>query len=718
MNLDADIKSKTIFTNQIKEFGKKQFRNESLPSITESALKIFTTLKGVDIASLFTLDESDFEFRLSCTTSPSEKKNTTICFEKILDEGGITKALETGESITWEGTNTDKKRVIIIPVISPAGILGLILLSLEKSEIELDTSIISLFILHSNQFAYLIHSKKLEKELHNIKTQLEQKIAIRTERIKRNSRELQLILDSILTGVFIIAKESDVIIDINNAALNLLNVNKEDIIGTERCQWGPKESVGNDCKDLLIKNKLSESFIVSKNGKEIPVLRTVAEFSLKSNEVYLESFIDISDRKKNEDEITKQKQLLSGVAESAHSLLTETNFEFSINDALEFLGKASDINTVYIYENKYEKKSKRPYAEKIYHWNKSRYNPLSINTKLYYDDILEGWYEILSSNRPVSGLIKNMNPKLRKIQSDSNVKSIFVVPIHVDNKFWGFIGFDDSKNEREWSGTEESILKAVASNIGGAIQRERNNKELIQAKEDAVKADKFKSEFLAQVSHEIRTPLNSILSHSSLLKLEFEDRLNNQLEETFDIIYNGGRRIIRTIDLILNMNEIQSGIYEYKPKEFDLHDEVLLPLFKEHHHIAQEKNLNLHLNNETNYSNVFADFYSVDQIFNNIINNAIKYTNTGHVEIKLFYDSEGNLNVSVTDTGIGISDDYLPKIFNPFSQEYNGYTREYEGNGLGLALVKNYCELNKIKIAVQSRKGVGSTFTTMFPPND
>ncbi len=715
MNIDYEKKPSTIFTNQVKEFGKNQFRNESLSVITESALKIFTSLESIISASFFALDETDFEFRLSSTTSPKDKSLISEYFELMLEEGAITESLDTGDCVNWETSKKVEQKFLIIPVISPGGILGLFLLSLSASFIEFEGPIISLIILHSNQFAYLHHSKKLEKELHNIKTQLEQKIAIRTERIKRNNRELQSILDSILTGVFIISKNTDVIIDVNHAALKILGVEKEKVIGTSRYQWIPKQSDKDNLNDYRHEDKVSESILINNKGNVIPVLRTLSRFLLRDNEIYLESFIDISDRKKDEEEINKQKQLLDGVAESAHSLLTEPNFEYSINNALEFLGKASEIDTVYIYENKFDLKINKIYAEKIYHWNRSKENTFSLNTKLYYHDALIGWYEILSANKPISKLTKNMSNKLQEMEQESNVKSIFVVPIHVNNRFWGFIGFDDCTKEREWSLTEESILKAVASNIGGAIQREDTNNELIKAKEDAEKADRLKSEFLAQISHEIRTPLNSILSHSSLLQMEFEDNLNKQLKDTFEIIYSGGRRIIRTIDLILNMNEIQSGLYEYNPKLIDLNTDVLKPLYKEHHKMATDKNLEMLLNIDTEKTKVFADFYSVDQIFNNLINNAIKYTNKGHIEIKLFDDINKNLNVSIIDTGIGISDKYLPKIFNTFSQEDNGYTRKYEGNGLGLALVKQYCELNKINISLESEKGLGSTFTISFP---
>ena len=85
------------------------------------------------------------------------------------------------------------------------------------------------------------------------------------------------------------------------------------------------------------------------------------------------------------------------------------------------------------------------------------------------------------------------------------------------------------------------------------------------------------------------------------------------------------------------------------------------------------------------------------------------------VEINLYHNRDNHLSVSVSDTGIGISEDYMPDIFKPFYQEYQGYSRKFEGNGLGLALVKKYCEINKLLFNIKSQKDVGSTFTVIFP---
>ncbi|HET54999.1 MAG TPA: PAS domain S-box protein [Ignavibacteria bacterium] len=252
----------------------------------------------------------------------------------------------------------------------------------------------------------------------------------------------------------------------------------------------------------------------------------------------------------------------------------------------------------------------------------------------------------------------------------------------------------------------------------GIIEDITNHKQaeekLIEAKNAAVQSDKLKSEFLAQMSHEIRTPINVIFSFTNLIKDEVRGVLSDELFNSFSIVDNASRRIIRTIDLILNMSQLQTGSYQSNFVEIDLYQDILLNLYPELSRLASEKHLSLKINNDTDNAKILGDEYSVRQIFDNLIHNAIKYTHKGNIFVNLSR-MENKIKAEIIDTGIGISKDYLPKLFSPFTQEEHGYTRKYEGNGLGLALVKKYCELNKTEISVESEKNVGSKFTLLFP---
>jgi len=243
-------------------------------------------------------------------------------------------------------------------------------------------------------------------------------------------------------------------------------------------------------------------------------------------------------------------------------------------------------------------------------------------------------------------------------------------------------------------------------------ERKRVEKELIFAKEKAEESDRLKSAFLAQMSHEIRTPLNVILTAMNLIHDDLDDA-DEDTKMILDSVSSAGKRLQRTIDLILNISAVQSGSYSPESKVFDL-DKELMILVEEFKTFENEKDIKISYANKSKYSMIIADYYSVMQIFQNLIGNAIKYTLKGSVNVILEDFNEEKLQVVVKDTGIGISKEYIANLFAPFSQEDVGYKREFEGNGLGLALVKKYVEINNADILVESQKDRGSTFTVIF----
>lgn len=245
-------------------------------------------------------------------------------------------------------------------------------------------------------------------------------------------------------------------------------------------------------------------------------------------------------------------------------------------------------------------------------------------------------------------------------------------------------------------------------------EQKRVAEELFIAKEKAEESDKLKSEFLAQMSHEIRTPINAVLGYVGYLSDLISQPKDSEVVDCFNGIDLASKRIIRTIDLLLNAAELQTGSYQPRFLQIDLDKEILDKLYIERSRSAKERGLELIYNCKLNNANILADDYSTTQIFVNLIDNAIKYTKEGKVEILLTKNLNGNVIVEIKDTGIGISKEFLPRLFNSFEQEEKGYTRSFEGNGLGLALVKRYCEINDALIEVESEKNVGSTFRVIF----
>jgi len=241
---------------------------------------------------------------------------------------------------------------------------------------------------------------------------------------------------------------------------------------------------------------------------------------------------------------------------------------------------------------------------------------------------------------------------------------------------------------------------------------------LIAEKNGALELAQSKADFLAQMSHEIRSPINIIMNFSGLVREVLDTQTQDSLKEEFAIISNAGKRIIRTVDLVLNISEIQSGKFEIEKTTFNIYDEILSRIFIEFRHMAKEKNIKFFLKSEITDGFVHADEYCVFQTLMNLVDNALKYTYKGKIEIKLSRSKRGQIIVVVSDTGIGMSEKYQEDLFKPFHQEEHGLSKRYLGNGLGLALVKKYCDLNDIEIKVNSKKDVGTKFKLSFlPPN-
>ncbi len=260
---------------------------------------------------------------------------------------------------------------------------------------------------------------------------------------------------------------------------------------------------------------------------------------------------------------------------------------------------------------------------------------------------------------------------------------------------------------------ENNKIVGISGTIIDIHERKLAEEELIKAKEKAEESDKLKSVFLAQVSHEVRTPLNVILNYNTIISEHLMDKLPGELDTELNAVQNGGKRLLRTIDLILNMSLIQTGNYKVDIEKIDLTD-LLRKLINEFKSLAKEKDLTLDFNPGNKESIILGDEYTLAQTFQNLFDNAIKYTNKGRVDVRIYHNENDKINVDVTDTGIGISQEYIPNLFKPFSQEEEGYSRKFEGNGLGLALTKKYIELNKADIIVKSKKGDGTTFTVIL----
>ncbi len=239
--------------------------------------------------------------------------------------------------------------------------------------------------------------------------------------------------------------------------------------------------------------------------------------------------------------------------------------------------------------------------------------------------------------------------------------------------------------------------------------RKKTEAELIAAQSKAEEMTLLKSSFLTNVSHEIRTPLTGIIGFASIL----EDEVVEDQKELVRLIEQSGQRLLTTLNAILDLSMLESGSMQLKPQELDIVDEVLT---KVHYLMPKAKEKGLYLNMETEVDRVFAtlDRDSLDRALTNLIINAIKFTREGGVTVSVCCEHK-DLLIKVADTGIGISEPFMPHLFEAFRQESTGMTRTFEGTGLGLTITKRLINFLGGEIEVESVLGEGSLFIVRFP---
>lgn len=248
--------------------------------------------------------------------------------------------------------------------------------------------------------------------------------------------------------------------------------------------------------------------------------------------------------------------------------------------------------------------------------------------------------------------------------------------------------------------------------VSDITEQKHTEQRLIEAKERAEAIAHLRSAILNNITHEVRTPLTVIVGFTSMLR----KGVRPEYQRFVDLIERSGNRLMLMLDTILDLAQLEAGTFDVTPKDIDviaLIHEVMMPLRS----LAEEKGLTLEPPALDQRLDACLDRRLFGRVLTNLIDNAIKFTEEGRIEIDAHADGD-RLFVTVRDTGVGIDAEYLDRIFDEFSQESTGLERSHQGSGLGLAVTQRLVELAGGSIRVESNKGEGSLFTIELPRYD
>ena len=300
----------------------------------------------------------------------------------------------------------------------------------------------------------------------------------------------------------------------------------------------------------------------------------------------------------------------------------------------------------------------------------------------------------------------------------SGLESYIASRITVYGKEYGTVNFSSRyPHSKPFTDTDKDLVNLIGTWVSLALERKFSQNALYEAKEHAEEANKTKSDFLANMSHELRTPLNAIIGYSELLIEDADETDTSGVTTDLRKIIFSGHHLLNLINDILDLSKVEAGKMEYTPTKVDIHH--LINYVAETFKLSLAKN-NIELVVQFDEKNNFAyvDATRLQQSLMNLIGNAVKFTKNGSINIETKQKNrEGNTwtTIIIEDTGIGISQEDISKIFQPFQQASKETSIKYGGTGLGLAITHRICKMMGGDLTVVSNKDEGSAFTIWLP---
>ena len=456
-------------------------------------------------------------------------------------------------------------------------------------------------------------------------------------------------------------------------------------------------STGKD----ITERKRSEILLQKKNEELTQTNNELIKAKVKAEELLAES-------QKQKAEIEFQNERLEGLLRVSQYQPNSNQdlIDYALTEAINL----TDSKIGYVY---YYSETKKQFTLKS--WSNEVMKECSVlNPRTVYDLESTGcWGEAVRQRKPIvmnnfedENLYKKGTP-----YGHVQLSKFLTIPIFIDNDIVGVVGVANKQDDYQQSDIRQLTL--LMDTVWRILERERIFKNLKEAKNKAEESDHLKSAFLANMSHEVRTPLNSIIGFSELLIDPFfeEDDKNEFIQH----IINNGKNLLTIISDIMDISKMESGEITIRKSQIDA--QKFISGIKEQFGFqteAKKLELKLTLPDTDEETIVFTDVDRLSQIFNNLISNALKFTENGIIEIG--YQPKGNMvEFFIRDTGIGIPAEFHDIIFERFRQIEGEKTRKFGGNGLGLAISKNLVELMGGKIWIESEKGKGSCFCFTIP---
>ncbi|MDR3043711.1 MAG: PAS domain S-box protein [Desulfovibrio sp.] len=576
-------------------------------------------------------------------------------------------------------------------------------------------------------------------------------------------RRFRAALDATAEAIFLIDPVTGLHVDVNRGACALLGLSREQLLTMGPCDINPtltRDRCLEISRTVLGGTPLldQETRYCRGDGTLVPVDLSTSAWHSARGDLIVAVARDISERVRTRNEMQLRLLYDRVLSTCARDLLARPCADDTLHVVLESLREAAGACRVYIFEN-HEDAQGNPCCSQRYERCAPGVPPQIDNPLLRdvpYATVIPRWGQELAAGRVIRGPVATFPESERVVLESQGIRSLLVLPIVAQGRWYGFIGFDDTRKPRVWESVDLKFLQTAGEIIGAALERRRTEQALADSARGLEDASRAKSEFLANMSHEIRTPLNAIIG---LTELSLQEHLPADVAENLRAALVSAEALLGIVNDLLDLSRVEAGKLRLECIDF-APARLVRGVMRVMGHTAERKGLALTLHIDRDVPrHLRGDPGRLRQVLVNFISNAIKFTDEGGVHVVVCRaDGPDAANApdapdaliasgmaggvtytlrdmaspgatsgarpdgdtqwlcfSVRDTGIGIPDDKHELIFENFRQADASTARRYGGSGLGLAICRKFTDMMGGRIVLDSTPGQGSTFRVLLP---